>query len=119
MRILAFEDSYDIEALLIEGKVNLNGLTIEQKWTSNDAIDVIRDFKPDVLLLDHFMPPMKGLEILKAVNKAEKRGEIKRPKTIVGISSASFANQAMLDNGADIATIKFNLAKLKIWQREN
>ena len=50
MRVLAFEDSYDIEALLSSGNVDTNRFTIEQKWDSKDAIETIKEFKPDMLL---------------------------------------------------------------------
>ncbi|MDP7312611.1 MAG: hypothetical protein QF831_04165 [Candidatus Thalassarchaeaceae archaeon] len=115
MRILAFEDSYDIEALLSAGNIDTSQFTIEQKWNSEDAVSVIKEFAPDILLLDHFMPPMKGLDVLKAVLLAVEKEELMRPKMIVGISSAGFANRAMLNAGADLTTAKFNLATLEIW----
>jgi CheY-like chemotaxis protein len=117
MRVLAFEDSYDIEALLSAGNVDTSQITLEQKWNSENAISVIQEFAPNVLLLDHFMPPMKGLELLKALMLSVKNGELQRPEIIVGISSAGFANRAMLSAGADQAISKFNLATLDIWQK--
>ena len=115
MRVLAFEDSYDIEALLSSGNVDTNRFTIEQKWDSKDAIETIKEFKPDILLLDHFMPPMKGLDVLIEIILCVEKGELIRPQTIIGISSAGFANHAMLNAGADIAINKFNIATLEIW----
>tara|TARA_B100001750_G_scaffold70117_1_gene55964 strand:+ start:2394 stop:2750 length:357 start_codon:yes stop_codon:yes gene_type:complete len=115
MRVLAFEDSYDIEALLSSGNVDTNRFTIEQKWDSKDAIETIKEFKPDILLLDHFMPPMKGLDVLIEIILGVEKGELIRPQTIIGISSAGFANQAMLNAGADIAINKFNIPTLEIW----
>ena len=76
MRILAFEDSYDIEALLSAGNIDTRQFTIEQKWNSEDALSVIKEFAPDVLMLDHFMPPMKGLDVLKAVMIAVEKEEL-------------------------------------------
>ena len=115
MRVLAFEDSYDIEALLSSGNVDTNRFTIEQKWDSKDAIETIKELKPDILLLDHFMPPLKGLDVLRELILAVERGELIRPQTIIGISSAGFANQAMLNAGADDAITKFKIASLEIW----
>ena len=57
MRVLAFEDHYDIQAMLAAGGVNTDALVIEQRWNSTDALDHIHRFAPDVLLLDHYMPP--------------------------------------------------------------
>ena len=117
MRVLAFEDKTDIEAMLIDGGVDVSQLVFEQRWSSEDAIEVIREFSPEVLLLDHFMPPMRGLAVLKAVNEAVADGGLARPTTIVGMSSANFANFAMLDEGADQAILKFDLASLDLWPR--
>ena len=119
MRVLAFEDSYDIEALLSSGNVDTSQITLEQKWNSEDAIAVIKEFAPDILLLDQFMPPFKGLEVLRMLNDAVNAEDVKRPDQIIGISSAGFANQAMLDAGADQAILKFNLVNLNIWARNN
>lgn len=119
IRVLAFEDSYDIEALLSAGNVNTSQITIEQKWTSEDAVTVIKEFAPDILLLDQFMPPFKGLEVLRMLNDAVSAEEVKRPNQIIGISSAGFANRAMLNAGADQAILKFNIANLNVWTKNS
>ena len=70
MRILAFEDHVDIEALLISGSVKTADLSFEQRWNSKDALEHVERVRPDVLLLDHFMPPTTGLDVLDALLKA-------------------------------------------------
>ena len=65
MKVLAFEDSVDIEALLISGGVNLSDIEFKQYWNSGDFLEKIRDYAPDILLLDHYMPPFRGLSVLK------------------------------------------------------
>ncbi len=117
MRVLAFEDSYDIEALLNSGNVDTSQITLEQKWNSEDAVSVIKEFAPDILLLDQFMPPFKGLEVLRMLNDAVSAETVKRPDQIIAISSAGFANRAMLDAGADQGILKFNLANLDAWAK--
>lgn len=111
MRVLAFEDHYDIEAMLVAGGLDLTGWTIEQRWNSSDALQHIRRFAPDVLLLDHYMPPMTGYEVLERLLNAD----INRPATIVAMSSDVKKNQAMLEAGADEAVVKFDLASLALW----
>ena len=111
MRILAFEDSVDIEALLISGGVQILDIHFEQKWNSVNYLEVIRQFNPDILLLDHFMPPTKGLELLVELLKSD----VKRPQTIIAMSSSTMANNAMLSAGADIGITKFDLPMLSIW----
>lgn len=111
MRVLAFEDTYDIEAMLVAGGVDIETMTLQQRWNSNDALEHIRSFKPDVLLLDHFMPPMNGLEVLKRLLASA----TERPATIIAMSSEPSMNEAMLQAGADDGVIKFDIATLLIW----
>jgi len=115
MRILAFEDHVDIEALLISGSVKTADLSFEQRWNSEDALHHIDRIRPDVLLLDHFMPPMTGLEVLDALLKAVDAGRMARPATIVAMSSEPSCNEAMLSRGADHGIVKHRLATLDIW----
>jgi len=117
MRVLAFEDSYDVEALLTSGGVDFEALQFEQRWNTEGALQVISDFKPDVLLLDHFIPPTKGLEVLRQLNAAVSAGEVERPELVVGMSSASMANTRMLNEGADHGILKYSLATLDFWPR--
>ena len=113
MRVLAFEDHYDIEAMLTAGGVNTIGMVIAQRWNSEEALKHIADFAPDVLLLDHFMPPKSGHEVLEALLNSE----VPRPTTIVANSSAPSKNEAMVNTGADAGVVKFDLATLKLWPK--
>jgi CheY-like chemotaxis protein len=108
---MAFEDHYDIEAMLVAGGVNTDGWVIEQRWNSSDAIAHIAAFAPDVLLLDHYMPPMTGYEVLERLLSAN----VSRPATIVAMSSDSGMNEAMVALGADIGVVKFDLSTLSLW----
>ncbi len=114
MRVLAFEDHYDIEAMLTAGGVNTGALTIEQRWNSSDAVERIRGFAPDVLLLDHYMPPLSGYSVLEALLASD----VQRPSTVIAMSSASDKNDAMVNLGADRGVVKFNLAELEVWPRQ-
>ena len=113
MKILAFEDSVDIEALLISGGVDLSRFEFKQYWDSQDYLERISEFAPDILMLDHYMPPTRGLDVLKGLLTSE----VRRPKTIIAMSSASMANNAMLNAGADVGIVKFDISKLEIWNQ--
>ena len=113
MRVLAFEDHYDIEAMLSAGGVNTGALTIEQRWNSSDAVERIRGFAPDVLLLDHYMPPLSGYSVLEALLASD----VQRPSTVIAMSSASDKNDAMVHLGADRGVVKFDLAELDLWPK--
>ena len=111
MRVLAFEDHYDVEAMLVAGDVDVTGWTIEQRWNSSEALEHVQRFAPDVLLLDHYMPPMTGYEVLERLLNAN----INRPDTIVAMSSDAGKNEAMVALGADIGVVKFDLSTLSLW----
>ncbi len=104
-----FEDSYDIEAMLVSAGLDSTQLKIKQNWNSENAIKEIKSWNPDIVLLDHFMPPTNGLEVLKAINSSVSAGELIRPRLVVGISTAGFANRAMQEAGADHGVKKFKL----------
>ena len=117
MRVLVFEDSYDVAAMLAEGGVDLSGIDMLQKWNTMDCFKRIREFGPDVLLLDHFIPPTKGLEVLCGLLELVAAGQIDRPRVVLGISSSGEANEAMEYAGADGSVVKFKLAEHEVWNR--
>ena len=116
MRVLAFEDSYDIEKILIEGGVDLSDWELLQYWNTMDCFDRVEEFKPDLLLLDHYIPPIKGLEVLRGLLELVAANQIQRPRMILGISSSSAANEAMEYAGADGSIGKFQLANHEVWK---
>jgi DNA-binding response OmpR family regulator len=116
MRVLVFEDSYDIEKILLEGGVDLSDWEFLQYWNTMDYFERIENFQPDLLLLDHYIPPVKGLEVLRSLLELVAADQIQRPKLILGISSSSAANEAMESVGADGSIGKFQLAKHEVWK---
>lgn len=116
MKVLAFEDSFDIEALLISGGVDIAKLDLCQFRDSSEHLARIVDFEPELLLLDHFMPPYTGLQVLQNLTQEVEMGA-KRPMKIIAISSASMANERMRQCGADLVIRKDLLATLDLWPR--
>lgn len=115
LKVMAFEDGYDIEAILISGGIELTEVDFIQHWDTSKALDQIREFQPNILLLDFYIPPKNGLEILLETTKLSDSGEITKPDIIVAMSSAMSKNEAMLSNGADYGILKWDIAKLPIW----
>ena len=107
IRALAFEDSYDIESILSNGleTETYERIHLVQEWTSEDFLEKIERFKPDVLLLDFYMPPHTGLMVLKKLNEAVRQGRIERPKFVLGMSS----------EGADASFEKWKIASWEGW----
>lgn len=67
-RILVVDDQYGIRLLLKEvfSKENLN---ISQASNGNQALEVIQQEKPDLILLDMKMPGMDGIELLRRLRQ--------------------------------------------------
>ena len=115
MKVLAFEDSVDIDSLLVSGGIDLSKFELKQYWDSHDYLERIAEFSPDILLLDHYMPPTRGLDVLRGLLASQ----VERPRTIIAMSSASMANNAMLNAGADIGIIKFEISTLELWKTQS
>lgn len=63
-KILLIEDEVRIADAISYG-LTKEGLTVKVLHTGLDAVKIIADFQPDVLLLDVMLPGMDGFEILK------------------------------------------------------
>jgi len=118
MRVLAFEDTYDLTAMLDAAGCNLNGVELVQRWNSSEPLKHINEHKPDVVMLDYFMPPYTGLEVLQMLNMATHNKQLSRPNLIIGISSEAEANEALAKEGADACIIKFEIHTLDLWKTQ-
>ncbi|OPL12857.1 MAG: hypothetical protein AVO39_04120 [delta proteobacterium MLS_D] len=105
IKILIVDDEIQIIRLL--------GQYLESKgydvFTATNGVEAIREaqaIEPDVVLLDHIMPGMGGIEVLKAIKEF-------RPETVVIMLTAVIDEsmiQATLASGADdFITKPFNL----------
>ena len=78
LRILVVEDEYGMRLAIaralrdytihipeIEGKI---GFTIEQVEVAEEALTIINDKPPDIILLDYKLPGMSGLDLLTQVS---------------------------------------------------
>jgi two-component system, sensor histidine kinase and response regulator len=78
LRILVVEDEYGMRLAIaralrdytihipeIEGKI---GFTIEQVEVAEDALTIINDKPPDIILLDYKLPGMSGLDLLTRIS---------------------------------------------------
>ena len=114
-RVLAFEDNTDIKQLLDEAGIAYG--VFQQNWTSDNCVDAVAAFKPDVLLLDYYMPPSTGLQVLNALNAAVSAGKLERPTFVLGISSVAACNSKMLAAGADAGYVKWDCPQWPGWAK--
>ncbi|PRZ11668.1 response regulator transcription factor [Nesterenkonia sandarakina] len=65
-RVLVVDDEVDL-ALLIEGYLRKAGLDVAVRHDGTDAVDAVRDFDPDVVVLDLGLPGIDGIEVCRQV----------------------------------------------------
>jgi hypothetical protein len=69
-------------------------------------------------MLDHYIPPLNGLQVLQAINAAVRSGDLQeRPAFVLGMSSVQRCNDKMLAAGADAAFIKWEAPAWAGWAR--
>ena len=84
MRILVFEDTYDILEMLSNIEIKFENFEIKQYWDTKNSIHRIKEFNPDILLLDYYIEPLTGLQVLQELNLAVENNQLKRPIKIIG-----------------------------------
>jgi len=98
--------------------VKIEEIEFQQQWRTDCAMEVVKEFKPDVVLLDYYIPPFTGLTVLKQLNSAIAEGTVPRPRLIVAMSSQTRCNKEMLSDGADLALLKpRDLVSWSFWPR--
>ncbi len=67
-KILVVEDEKDTLVLLAEGLRRFN-FKVETSVDGKDAIQKVKDFMPDLVVLDVMLPELDGLEVLKWIKE--------------------------------------------------
>jgi len=82
------------------------GFTVYTASNGIEGLKQLKKHKPDIMLLDIFMPVMDGQEVLRNLNKTD----FPRVKIVVCSNmSDSKLTQEVLDNGADKFVLKSSL----------
>ena len=97
-RVLIVEDDRDI-ADLVARYLGRAGFTTEQLSSGRDAIKVISENPPELLILDLMLPHMDGLEICRAVRANEKTAAV--PIIMLTARGEESERVAGLELGAD------------------
>lgn len=70
VKILLVEDNYDFGNILKNGLKELNPeYIIELRCNGLEALNIIKDFQPDIIVSDVSMPVMDGIEMVKNIRK--------------------------------------------------
>ena len=94
-KILIIDDDIDMADVLKMVLINA-GFDVVTTSSSLDAVDLTRNEKPDLILLDVLMPEMDGWEVCKAIRKFSKV-----PIIILSVFKSPQYLQQALDAGAD------------------
>lgn len=87
------------------------GYTVYTASNGIEGLKQLKKHKPDVMLLDIFMPVMDGLEVLRNLNKTD------FPTVKIVVCSNMSDNkliQEVLDNGADKFVLKSSLGPVEL-----
>lgn len=74
-KVVVIEDEPFI-LMMIEDKLKRAGIEVVALRESVNALDVIREEEPDLVLMDWMMPEISGLEVSKALKADEKLKDI-------------------------------------------
>ena len=95
-KILLVDD--DVDHLSIAKLVLTNrGYTVLVLWNTGVLLEVVKDFMPDLIFMDHHMPEMNGREATRLLKSNEATKHI----PIVYFSSAEQLEQLAKEAGAD------------------
>lgn len=101
-KILLVDDESDVRTLL-EATIARKGYEVLQASTAQEALDLSQDKKPDLILMDIFMPgDFGGLEATRML-----KGDAKtRGSKIIVLTASNGTKQEALNAGADDYLVK-------------
>ncbi|MGD9679493.1 MAG: response regulator [Vulcanibacillus sp.] len=113
-RILIVDDKYGIRLLLSE-VFNNEGYQVFQAANGRTAIEIARNEKPDIVILDMKIPGMDGLEILRNIRTFDSGMKV--------VMMTAYGELDMLEEAFEFGVLKhfikpFNINDLKIAIRE-
>jgi CheY-like chemotaxis protein len=79
-KVLILEDEQSLSKILVE-KFELEGYLVKAAYNGFEGLTAVKDFKPDLILLDIIMPEMDGFTFLKKLRKME--GSKKTPVIVL------------------------------------
>jgi two-component system phosphate regulon response regulator PhoB len=112
MRILIIEDEEALRELLAYDFTRLD-MAVTALGNANDALIVLEDWPPDLILLDLMLPGLQGLQFLEILRRNNKN----TPVIIISARNAEADVINALENGADDYVTKpfsFNFLEAKM-----
>ena len=113
-RVLIVDDEPQIRRVM-RTALSANGYEPYEARTGEEAIEVLRDFNPDLILLDLNMPGMGGMDTCRKIRSASESAVI-----VISVRDSEHDKVEALDAGADdYMTKPFNVNELMARIRAN
>ncbi len=98
-RVLAVDDN-DMNLKVITNLLKLNGIVPDTASSGAEALDMMKDHRYEIILLDHMMPQMDGIETLQ---KAKEEGLLKEGTAVIALTANAVvgARESYLEAGFD------------------
>ena len=77
---------------------------LETAGTGEEALRKVKEFKPDLVLMDYYMPGMDGIACMEAIHAMEDFGDLPVLMTLNNVSAISRAK--VFDHGASDSILK-------------
>ncbi|WP_188670752.1 response regulator [Neptunicoccus cionae] len=106
-RVLHVEDDEDIQEITKMALEVVGGMELAQYLDGHEALERIREFNPDLILLDQMMPTMTGDEVLAHIRKMPEFANT--PAVFMTAQSSEASSQLMEKTDAlDVIPKPFN-----------
>jgi len=69
-KVMIIEDDRFLSTV-IKAQLEKNGVVVMQAFDGNEALELLRQDKPDLVILDLIMPKTTGFDVLRAISASE------------------------------------------------
>ena len=108
-KVLVADDQIHIRKI-IAAKISKAGYTVITAEDGQEAVDMAKAEKPDLIIMDIMMPRMNGIEVLKKIKKMKKEIVV---IMLTAYGTLETARKAMKLGAYDYLTKPFDLFNLK------
>lgn len=102
-RILIVEDD-ESQALMLRHFISMWGYELQVCLTGEEAVPALSDFKPDLVLLDIYLPNLPGLEVLKIIRADKETADI--PVFVMSADDSEEVKIVSMSSGASEFLVK-------------
>ena len=97
-KILLAEDE-DVLRMLVVDSLEDEGYDIDEACDGDEALDYVKRYEYDLILMDYMMPGMTGLEVIKEIRQMPEKQKVKI--LMLSAKSQKSDQEKVLQEGAD------------------